>query len=412
MKRNALLLFLVTALYSELFSQVKFEKGYIIDNDNQRIECLIKNNDWKNNPTEFSYKLNDSSDIITGTLGRIREFGIYGISKYISSYIDIDISSDKSEELTFEKDPKWSKEFIFLETIIDGKASLYRFQNGKIVRFFYSTDTSSIKQLVYKKYLVNKTVNGIKNDYAIENSLYKSQLWLNVNCNFNNKTLKNLSYKKEDLEEYFTKYNKCKGIAFEEFGVKHRKRDILYLNVTPGLNYSSLKMENDMSVPSSFDFGSKVSFRLGVEVEFILPFNKNKWAITIEPYYHYFKSEYDYKFVNNFTTRTASINYSLIEFPIGLRYYMYLNTNSRIFLSASFIPNYNYILKSDFDLGNSNELEIKSATNFVFGVGYKFGVYSIEYKHFLSSNILNKHALWSCDYNRSSLTFGIRFFKK
>ena len=47
-----MLLFLIV---TESFGQIKYEKGYFINNENKKIECLIKNKDWKNNPSEFSY---------------------------------------------------------------------------------------------------------------------------------------------------------------------------------------------------------------------------------------------------------------------------------------------------------------------------------------------------------------------
>lgn len=58
MKRNLLLL-LALKFSFVVNAQINFEKGYFISNDNEKIECLIKSIDWKNNPTEFKYKLNE-----------------------------------------------------------------------------------------------------------------------------------------------------------------------------------------------------------------------------------------------------------------------------------------------------------------------------------------------------------------
>ena len=46
------------------FAQISFEKGYFINNANQKTNCLIKNQDWKDNPTEFEYKLDENSESI------------------------------------------------------------------------------------------------------------------------------------------------------------------------------------------------------------------------------------------------------------------------------------------------------------------------------------------------------------
>ena len=69
---------LLTLIFSSAsFSQINFEKGYIIDKNNNKSECLIKNKDWLGNPTEFEYKLNQNSEIIIGNLNSIKDFLIY-----------------------------------------------------------------------------------------------------------------------------------------------------------------------------------------------------------------------------------------------------------------------------------------------------------------------------------------------
>ena len=65
------------------YSQISFEKGYYIDNDNKKINCLIKNIDWMNNPTEFEYKLPENDNSKRITIRSVKEFGVYNSSKYI-----------------------------------------------------------------------------------------------------------------------------------------------------------------------------------------------------------------------------------------------------------------------------------------------------------------------------------------
>ena len=63
------LLFLFTTVFTlNCYSQISFENGYFIDNDNQKINCLIKNLDWENNPTKFKYKLSENNELNTKTI--------------------------------------------------------------------------------------------------------------------------------------------------------------------------------------------------------------------------------------------------------------------------------------------------------------------------------------------------------
>lgn len=47
MKKQLLILTVLLSLITN--AQIIFEKGYYITNDDQKIDCFIKNNDWKYN---------------------------------------------------------------------------------------------------------------------------------------------------------------------------------------------------------------------------------------------------------------------------------------------------------------------------------------------------------------------------
>jgi hypothetical protein len=87
-------LLLATLLTINVYAQVVFESGYFIDNSGQKVECLIRNVDRSDNPTEFQYKLSERSEINTATIESVKEFGVDGFSKYIRSEVKIDRSSD------------------------------------------------------------------------------------------------------------------------------------------------------------------------------------------------------------------------------------------------------------------------------------------------------------------------------
>ena len=67
----------------------------VINESNQRIECLIKNIGWINNPTMFEYRLSQNGTIQKATIQIVKEFGINNVSKYIRVKTNIDRSSDQ-----------------------------------------------------------------------------------------------------------------------------------------------------------------------------------------------------------------------------------------------------------------------------------------------------------------------------
>ncbi|HEX7868625.1 MAG TPA: hypothetical protein VF455_00785, partial [Chryseobacterium sp.] len=146
----------ITTLFTCItHAQVKFEKGYIINkDDDKKKEVFVKNLDWVNNPDEFTYKIDDKTAELKGNPSNVKEFGVYGFSKYKSYNGSIDTSSSDLSSLSNQSNPENQQVNIFLKELISGDKNLYSYQGSKSsIRFFYSnSDTSEIKSLIYKKY--------------------------------------------------------------------------------------------------------------------------------------------------------------------------------------------------------------------------------------------------------------------
>ncbi len=394
--KKCLLLILITIVSTNIYSQISFEQGYYVDNSGERINCLIKNIDWNNNPTEFEYKLSANSDPETATIESVKEFGIDNVSKYIRSTVNIDRSSEDIERLSLDRNPIFKEETLFLKVLIEGKAGLYGYVNNNLIRYFYNKENSSIEQLVYKSY--EKENNEIG-----KNDRFKNQIWNDLKCStIKINMVENLEYKKNDLINYFVKYNECTDGAYVNYEEK-QQRDFLHISLRPGANISALSIHS-VSNSSNTDFGNELTFRFGLETEFIMPFNKNKWAIIVEPTYQYYKAKAE------IFTQNVNADYKSIELPVGIRHYFFLNEDSKLFINGSFV----------FDLSTNNskinfeyasDLEIKTRNNLAFGLGYKLNDrYSLEFRYQTSREILDKFVYWSSDYQTFSIIFGYTIF--
>lgn len=394
--KKQLLFLLITILSMNCYSQIGFEKGYYINNTNQKVDCLIKNIDWKNNPTEFEFKLTENSDKKKETIKTVREFGIYNISKYSRHKVKIDKSSNDLNRMSTVRKATFQEEELFLKVLIEGKASLYSFEDGDLIRYFYSKDGSIIQQLIFKKYL------NIDNKIGTNNR-YKQQLWNDLKCStFKVSKVENVDYKKNELISFFVEYNECNNSEFTNFKEK-QKKDLFNLSIRPGFNNSSLSIQNSVSSYRDTDFDNEFEFRFGIEAEFIMPFNKNKWSLIIEPTYQYFKSE------KEITNHSVKADYKSIEIPVGIRHYFFLNENSKIFINGSFI--FDLSNNSIIDFSPGADLEIKTRNNLAFGIGYKYNdKYSLEFRYQTSRKILSDYIYWSSDYNTLSIIFGYSLF--
>lgn len=411
MKKQILFLVLAFILTLNSYSQIAFENGYFINQNNQKINCLIENLDWKSTPTNFRYQLPESKDILIADLKIVKEFAITGQSKYIKTLVKIDRSSKHIENMSTDKNPVFKEETLFLKVLVEGKASLYSYGEGGSSRFFYKMDNTEIKQLVYKTYLVNDNSSIAKNNY------FREQLFIDLKCdNILQREYENLDYTYKQLFKFFIKYNKCSDTHFVEFETKEKK-DLFNLTIRPRSNSSSLSINNSNIDFYNVKFGSKTSLSLGVEAEFILPFNKNKWAIIVEPSYQYYSGEKSKSTSNLVGSEVnAKVDYKSIELPIGIRHYFFLNNDFKIFANASLSLLFDFGLNSKIEFTRKdgskiNTLDVKSGNSAVLGIGGKLcDKYSIELRYQLGRTILKDYIGWNSSFTTASVILGYSFF--
>jgi len=174
-KINTVLFTLFTLLSLSGFSQITFEKGYLINNDSTKTECYIKNVDWENNPDKLKYKISLDDKETEISTDSIQQFEIYGECTYVRSTVKIDRSKSNIDNLDKQKSPSFKEETLLLERLVDGNAQLYSYKDGALLRFFYSIDNTPITQLIYKLYRP-------KGNLIAKNNTYKQQLRTLFDC--------------------------------------------------------------------------------------------------------------------------------------------------------------------------------------------------------------------------------------
>ena len=372
------------------FGQITFEKGYFIDNNNHRVECLIKNNDWKDNPKEFVYKLTEGAGSAEGELSKVKEFGITGSSRFVRADVKMDASPMGTSDLSKQREPEWSQEQLFLKVLVKGKATLYYFEGGTTSRFFYSLVDSTIKQLIYKEYYANI-------DEIATNFKFREQLWTEVRCaTASTNVIEQLNYRKTDLEKYFKKYNECNGSISIDYKIKKTTK-WLHIKVSPGINYSTFSVANMDDISENTEFAPQIGLRLGLETELILPFNKNKWGIIFEPCYQYFND------TNDNPQGFTDIKIQSIEFPIGLRHYFFLNPKLSLFIDGIFIP----FLSPDFQ-SKMGYYDIRSRNSFAYGGGISTKKLSAEVRFYTTRDMFDDFIFLRNNYRRVSVIFGYK----
>lgn len=405
MKKTALLFALLFTVI--LSAQIRFEKAYYIDNTDNRVEGLIKNVDWKNNPASFEYKSTADSDIKTVTVKEVKLFEIYDQSKFVSSTVDFDKSSINIRNLSESKEPEFVQRQLFLKQIVTGPANLYQYTEGNDIKFFYQKGEDEIKQLIYKPYQVETFQIGY-------NESYKQQLSSSLSCAAINKNqINSLTYTVKNLVDLFLKYNQCADPNYV-VAASTKKEGKIHMAIRPRVNFSSLQLSNSVT-RDLFELGNKTSFGFGLELEYVFPFNKNKWAMIVEPTYRNYKAENvhePYYMAGNKVYSFA--DYNSIEVPIGFRHYMYVDSKSKIFLNAQYV--FDLSLNSSLDLKRADNsvlqsMEVKASPNFAFGAGYSYNSkYGVEIRYFTSRNIARGYANMHTSYQNISFILSYTIF--
>lgn len=406
MKQFTLFVFLSFLFSSHIDGQILFERGYIIHNTGIKKQCLIRNSDWKNNPSQVKIKLDTAQKEETYTIQDIQEFAILPYTRYKRFTVNIDISNDFSfKEYSPQPEPKFKTKTLFLKQLVEGDASLYVFtEAGRNPRFFYEKD-GNIAQLIYKEY---KSPGNI----VRANEQYKAQLQNKLYCSgISLQDIKDTKYRERALIDYFIKYNDCKNASYTIWQELKEPKAPFKLSLRPGVNYSTLSIKNSQSLKDGLDFAAKTTARIGLLLEYTLPYKNNTWTIFVEPNYIYFKSD----FTSEGIYLGGTTDFKAIELPIGARRYFYPkgNPDNSLFISCAYAL-YQDLNKATIVLQRPNEfidLEIGFAKNFNFGIGYEFkNKYSIELNYGLPKNLTaDTYLFWKNPHQSIGLYLGYNF---
>jgi len=388
MKKLTLLLLLFSI---SSFAQINFENGYFIKNDNSRVECLIKNIEWKNNPTEFEYKISNDETVRKAALADVKEFMVSDNQKFKRYKVDVDRSKNKFQDLGNEKEPVFVNETHFLRVLTEGSLNLYSYEEtGRKLYFISSGNHEKAQQLVYKEYMVGT------NNQILTNNAYKQQLSvLMADESFPTENFNNLTYKQNSILDLVVKYNTAKNPEIKNNLIRQTEGQFLF-KIVAGANFATVDYD---IIGIAGEIEQKTVLKIGAEIEYKFAHNKRKWSVFIEPNFQQYKSESK--------THPLAIDYKFLEIPVGVRHYMFLGENdkSKIFVDAGYA--YGASLSSSYGTP-SQDIKVESSGNLFLGVGYNYSRYSIEFRYNFK-RALEDFDGWDTSYKSSGITLGYQF---
>lgn len=365
-------------------AQTHFLKGYYIDTREVKIDCFIKNYNWKNNPTSFDVKISLDGPAKNITLNELNEIAIDNEVKFIKSTVDIDVSSDNMENLDSDRQSNFVSKTVLLKVLVEGTNNLFVYEDENIsTKMFFNNKTKNeIKQLIYKRYLDDSTIKI--------NETFKQQLINNVNCDSNyNSLIEKLNYNESDMINYFINANDCFGDVTSKQVYVNRKYKF---NFYPIISIYRANMSVDLvngNIPGKYTTESKTLFGLSFELETVLPFKNYQWALYIQPSYISNYSDvipqYRYYFVN--PNVDIIVKYNYLQVPFGVRRYIFFSNVSKLFINLSF--SYTYVFNtSSVEINGDPKRYLGDGMrgNISFGLGYQYKKFNIEFTKCLPIN--------------------------
>ena len=281
------------------------------------------------------------------------------------------------------------------------------YKGDGLTRYFVRSG-EKVDQLIYKPY---KNPNG---DIA-KNETYRGQLILYMGLNQTVKTkIENSQFNKKSLLDIFESYYLSKNTNYTSFIEK--KTHILNLSIKPGLELAKIKTETP-TWTNGLDLGLRPIFSIGVEAEYVLPVNNNKWALFIEPTFIWDKAEkFEYQSKNG--KAYADYNLNLIRIPVGVRYYMFLSDYSRLFadfavsmpLAIKSSLRYYTIATGNYENEQANLSFGKIQPGFLLGFGYNYKNLAAQFRYNgINTNLSGNNPSYTTKYNSFSLILAYKF---
>ncbi len=390
--------------------QENFIPGYIIQINGDTLHGFIDYRNWNKNPSKISYRGKVSDDNHNFKSIDIKEFSVAD-EIYRSAIVELEITSNKTDQLAFDKEPKILMDTVFLQTLIRGKRSLYIYKSEDGRDLFYIGQDSTVELLVYKKYLkqfLSQTV-------IAENTKYLGQLAVYLqDCAEIQKELEHLDYRKKDLEKLFLLYYSSSQTVIEFHKVKEKIEP--HFGVLAGLSLANFKYSKES------DFQKSANFTTGLSLELIFPRNQRKWSFYNELMYTSFliNESYYSQFYNEnvYTLNTFSIGYSFLKLNTMLRFKYPI---SKVYITFSGGISYGYAFEQINEMtiitrynGPENIREnratekIKYEQVYLAGIGAKYKNYAFEIR-FENASELHQYNYYVATVNRLSFLLSYRF---
>lgn len=340
-----------------LMSQMFFENGYVIDSKRNKRHVQIKNEGWVESPTTIIIKDESTGKESAEGLSEIDEFGLENGITFRKFTLPVAHYEDDLSKIDSNPDFSPQTQTVFLKQLTAGALSLYSYHRGT-TKFFIGKDRETPTQLWYKRYY------NSNNDLQ-KNRTYQTQLSQLINCPHIN--LNNVDYKTDALTKLIGTFNN--GCVEPKQSTKTKTKIRVHI-LAEGKMISTTANSNEYYL-DDIEMNPKQVAKIGVELEYVLPMLGKSFSVFTAPKYYRYKNDLVREYPVDPHTQTVAIDASILEIPVGFRYYNYFNGNNALFLSFAYVLN--NTLESTMQVNTLEyDLAAGGVGSFHVGLGYRY----------------------------------------
>lgn len=355
--------------------------GYYITLSEERIEGNFKSTSFED-ATSLQFRKSTTDEYKTLDPSQMIGYGIGTSYKFEKHTIEIDKSVQQGNNLSQAKEPDFEKQTVFLNTLLEGDATLYSYKSLQGTKYFYSVKSKNIKptQLVYKVYRATTAKTA-------ENNHFRQQLFLDLKCDDQTfSDFLNAKYSQASLMQYVQKFNTCNGseqtIAFDnKSGQKLKFR----YSVFAGVYNTMFNVQFGRYHPGDV---STISYGAGFEVAVIFPSERVEGFVSAEYEIVSADSKKTYDQGYRYISTAYEYDSPFVNMQIGGRYNLWMQNQNKVFVGAALgisLANGKILHTESYESytgvqyeSESISYELGSAFSLNFSAGYTFDKFGIS----------------------------------
>jgi len=301
MIKSVFVIFLIASSL-QLVAQGNYQTGIIVTNSGDTLDGLIEYKRWDRSPGRISFKTSSESKVYAPL--DIKAFMVAN-ETYVSAIVDVDISPFKIGELDGVSQPIFSKDTVFLQSLIEGERSLLYLKDESGKNHFYIYDEGSYVSLVYKQYTI---VTKTSSKALKENTAYKGVLALYLkDVPDMQRKLANTRYNTPSLTKLFEYYYEQSSSAMKYSNKRQEGR--FEFGISTGASLATLNFSGTQDYLTALDFEPSINPVFGFFCNMKL-LRSNGWRITNDFFYSAINFT-DEKFVESIPDYTASVSFKI-----------------------------------------------------------------------------------------------------